>query len=90
MPLSESPDMATPILSFVLVAAGLAFFAIGVYNLSVCSGNALLLFGIGIFLVGVGAALVGGVKMFSVTAVLAVALVVIAYLSGHGANGCGF
>lgn len=82
--------MGAPILSVIAVVAGILFFLLGFVELSTCAGNAILLFAIGVFLVGSGVALVGGISVFAVSAILGIVLLIISYSSGHGLTGCGF
>ena len=84
----ESPRMASPPIAAVAVIVGIALIVLGVFQLPVCSGNALLLFGIGVFFVGIGAALLGGVLVLYPSVFFAAVLIVLSFVVSRGVSGC--
>jgi hypothetical protein len=91
MPIGESQGMPSkPVLTGILVAIGAILFIVGVVTLPMCNGNALLFIALGIYLVGMGAGIIGGLPMYLGTLAFGTILLVLAYLVGHGVGGCGF
>ena len=76
--------MASPLASVIAMVVGAAFFVAGFLLLPTSVGTALLLFGGGMFLVGVGAALLGGLLILIPATVFAIVLVIAGLLIGRG------
>lgn len=76
--------MASPLASVIAMAIGVVFFVAGFFFLPTSTGTALLLFGGGMFLVGIGAALLGGLLILIPSTIFAVVLVIAGLLIGLG------
>ena len=76
--------MASPLAAVVVMVTGAVFFVIGFIILPTSIGTALLLFGGGMFLVGIGAALLGGLLILIPSTIFAAVLVIAGLLIGHG------
>jgi hypothetical protein len=87
---SECPRMASPLLGVVAFVFGALLFIVGFLELSICGGNALFVFGLGIVLFGIGAAMFGGVLVLYPTAFLSAILIIAALVTSNGATGCWF